>query len=157
MPNIQGGKKYKSGKGHQEVRAEVHEVDKGQMVGRIVRNSGQRRMVVYCDDNKQRICKIRGGLRKKTWFTVGDIVLISVRDIGISMTDSTKGGERGDILAKYDPTIFNKLKKEYDINPLLFTNIENSGATIAPVDDDDMFEFDNDSDEASTEINIDDI
>jgi translation initiation factor 1A len=141
MPNLQGGKKYKSGKGNNQPRVELHEVGPGQMVGRIIRNPGNRYMLVYCDDDKQRLCKIKGGLRKRVWFSVGDIVLLSVREIGVSMTETTKG-ERGDILAKYDQTIHSKLKKEYDVNPILFTAIETTGAAIAmPELDEDGFEF----------------
>ena len=142
MPNLQGGKRYKSGKGDNGPKVEMHEIDKDQMVGRVIRNLGQRRLLVYCDDNVQRICKIRGGLRKKTWFSVSDIVLISLRDIGVAQSESTKG-ERGDVLAKYEPAIYTKLRKEYDVNPLLFTNLENSGAPAAGFVDDgeDGFEF----------------
>lgn len=156
MVNLQGGKKYKSGKGNQVQKAEIHEVGQGQMVGRIIRNSGNRYMVVYCNDDKQRVCKIKGGLRKRVWFAVADIVLISIREIGVSMTETSKG-ERGDILAKYDPTIYTKLKKEYTVNPILFTAIENSGAIIAmPELDDDCFEFEHEGkSEDSEDIDID--
>jgi translation initiation factor 1A len=142
MPNLQGGKRYKSGKGDNGPKVEMHEIDKDQMVGRVIRNLGQRRLLVYCNDNVQRICKIRGGLRKRTWFSVSDIVLISLRDIGVAQSESTKG-ERGDVLAKYEAAIYTKLRKEYDINPLLFTNLENSGAPAAGFVDDaeDGFEF----------------
>jgi translation initiation factor 1A len=143
MPNLQGGKRYKSGKGNNEPRLELHEVDKDQMVGRVVRNLGQRRLLVYCNDNIQRICKIRGGLRKKTWFVVGDIVLISIRELGVAQSETTKG-ERGDVLAKYEVGVYGKLRKEYSINPLLFTPLENSGAPaggMAGPEDEDHLEF----------------
>jgi initiation factor 1A len=143
MPNLQGGKRYKSGKGNNEPRLELHEVDKDQMVGRVVRNLGQRRLLVYCNDNVQRICKIRGGLRKKTWFSVGDIVLLSIRELGVAQSETTKG-ERGDVLAKYEAAIYSKLRKEYDVNPLLFTPLENNGApaggALGP-EDEDQLEF----------------
>lgn len=161
MVNLQGGKKYKSGKGGNTPKVDVHEVGAGQMVGRVIRNPGNRYMQVYCNDDKQRLCKIKGGLRKRVWFIVGDIVLISIRDIGVSMTETSKG-ERGDILAKYDPTIYNKLKKEYDVNPILFTNIETTGSPIGmPELDDDNFEFEYETKDGKNsdaeEINIDDI
>lgn len=147
MPNLQGGKKYKSGKGNNESKAELHDIGPGQMAGRIIRNPGNRYMLVYCDDDKQRICKIKGGLRKRVWFSVGDVVLLSVRTIGVSMTETSKG-ERGDILAKYDPTILGKLKKEYDVNPILFTPIETTGAAISmPELDEEAFEFEGEGDD----------
>ncbi len=141
MPNLQGGKRYKSGKGDNGPKVELHEIDKDQMVGRVVRNLGQRRLMVYCNDNNTRICKIRGGLRKKTWFSVGDIVLLSIRELGVAQSESTKG-ERGDVLAKYEPAIYSKLRKEYDVNPLLFTPLENNGAPAGGfADDEEQFEF----------------
>ena len=147
MPNLQGGKKYKSGKGNQVQKAELHDVGPDQMVGRIIRNPGNRYMLVYCNDDKQRFCKIKGGLRKRVWFSVGDIVLLSIRSIGVSMTETSKG-ERGDILAKYDVSIHSKLKKEHNVNPILFTAIETTGAAIAmPELDEDGFEFEGEGDD----------
>jgi translation initiation factor 1A len=157
MVNTQGGKKYKSGKGHQEVKAELHEIGPDQMVGRVIRNLGQRRLLIYCNDDVQRVCKIRGGLRKKVWFAVADIVLISVREIG-NATSSANSAEKGDVLAKYEPAIYAKLRKEKGINAAIFTNIENSGAMIG-VDEGDNFEFDHSSsgeeDGAGADVDID--
>jgi translation initiation factor 1A len=127
MPNLQGGKKYKSGKGGQDVKAELHEIGDGQMVGRVIRNLGNRRMLIFCNDTRQRICKIRGSLRKKTaYINIGDIVLIGLREeLATGKSSSTDiSGERGDILAKYDPSIFGKLKKEEGVNPQLFLHLE---------------------------------
>lgn len=154
MPNVQGGKKYKSGKHGQEVKAELHEIGEGQMAGRVVRTLGNRRMLVYCNDGKQRICKIRGGLRKKTAFiTVGDIVLISLRELAEGSSTTDVSGERGDILAKYDHSIVHKLKKEEGINPRLFVTIETMESNAATsklleaAGDTDSDYFDLDSDE----------
>lgn len=155
MPNLQGGKRYKSGKGDNGPRVEMHEIDKDQMVGRVIRNLGQRRLLIYCDDNVQRICKIRGGLRKRTWFSVGDIVLISMRELGVAQAEATKG-ERGDVLAKYEPAIYSKLRKEYDVNPMLFTPLETNGAAQI-ADDGEEFEFERagDSSDDKEEVDVD--
>ena len=131
MPNLQGGKKYKSSKHSQETTALMHEIAEDQQIGRIMKVLGNRRMLVYCNDNTQRICKIRGALGKKSWINVGDIVLISVREelaagstgsIALSKVDIN--GERGDILAKYDSKVISQLKKIEGINTKLFLNIE---------------------------------
>ena len=153
MPNLQGGKRYKSGKGDNGPRVELHEIDKDQMVGRVIRNLGQRRLLVYCDDNVQRICKIRGGLRKKTWFSVGDIVLLSLRELGVAQSEATKG-ERGDVLAKYEPAIYTKLRKEYDVNPMLFTPLETNGAAQI-ADDGEEFEFERAGDSSDDKEDVD--
>jgi translation initiation factor 1A len=125
MPNIQGGKKYKSSKGAQDITPEIHEIGDDQMLGRVVRVLGNRRMLVFCNDGKQRICKVRGVLRKKRmWIGVGDVVLLSLRELAPGESTSDVSGERGDILAKYDPVHFGKLKKEPGVNPKLFIQLE---------------------------------
>ena len=78
------------------------------------------------------------------------------------MSETSKG-ERGDILAKYEPSIYNKLKKEYDVNPIIFTTIETTGVAVAmPEMDEDTFEFEHDGPKPSNngsdgELDIDNI
>lgn len=112
MPNLQGGKKYKSSK-HRDQKVEMHEVIEadGQMLARVLRALGNLRMLLYCNDGKERICKIRNAIKKSTRILVGDIVLISLRE-------GTE--EKGDILAKYDPSLMSKLKKLPGVNMNLF-------------------------------------
>ena len=125
MPNVQGGKKYKSSKGSQDVKPDYHEIGDDQMLARVVRVLGNRRMLLFCNDGKQRICKVRGVLRKKRmWVGIGDIVLISLRELAEGSSTSEVSGERGDILAKYDAMYFGKLKKEPNVNPKLFVQLE---------------------------------
>ena len=128
MPNLQGGKKYKSSKHSQESKAILHPVEDGQQIGRILKVLGNKRMIVYCNDNTQRICRIRGALGKRSWIEKGDIVLISVRDnlaSGINVVANADiSNERGDILEKYDSSVLGKLKKEDGMNPKLFLSLE---------------------------------
>ena len=172
MPNLQGGKKYKSSKHSQETKAILHPVEEGQQIGRILKVLGNKRMIVYCNDNNQRICKIRGALGKRSWIEKGDIVLISLRDnlaAGVNGTSIKEdvSSERGDILEKYDPSVLGKLKKEDGINTKLFLNLENmeDGKIRAGLDtindegQEDFFEHEEEA-EAETkeaEINIDSI
>jgi len=129
MPNLQGGKKYKSSKHSQESKAVLHPVEDGQQIGRILKVLGNKRMIVYCNDNKQRICRIRGALGKRSWIEKGDIVLISLRDdlaSGMNVVASADvSNERGDILEKYDYSVLGKLKKEDGMNPKIFLSLEN--------------------------------
>ncbi len=105
----------------------IYERQPDQMYGRVIRLLGGCNAVVYCNDNRERLCHIRGSMRKKTWISVGDIVLISTRDLarrGDSVT------ERGDICARYDPSVFEKLKdRDRDINERLFMLIEKTDST----------------------------
>jgi translation initiation factor 1A len=126
MPNTTGGKKYKSGKGGVGTRAEFHEINEedGQSVGRVIRVLGDRNMLLYCNDGKERIAHIRGGLRKKVAkIEVGDIVLWSIRE-----PDAPGKVGRGDILAKYEREVHNQLKKTAGVNPALFTQVETMDA-----------------------------
>ena len=128
MPNIRGGKGYKSGKGKSKLgesdEVEFIEVQSDQMVGRLVRLLGDLNAMIYCQDNKQRICKICRSVKKSVRFEVGDIVLVSLRDCEVPKSDLAKGirGERGDILDKFHPYQFSELKKVID--PRIFGNIE---------------------------------
>ena len=148
MPNFKGGKKYKSGKG-MESTADMHEInaEDGQMVGRVLKSLGDRNMLLYSNDGKERIAHIRGGLRKKVArIEVGDIVLFSVRSLeeGSSMKD------RGDILAKYEREVHGQLKKLPGINQALFVNIERGGSGAVQANED-GFEFDYGTEEEEKE------
>jgi len=128
MPNIRGGKGYKSGKGKSKLgdseEVEFIDVQPDQMVGRLVRLLGDLNAMIYCQDNKQRICKICRSVKKSVRFEVGDIVLVSLRDCEVPKSDLAKGvrGSRGDILDKFHPYQFSELKKIID--PRIFGNIE---------------------------------
>jgi initiation factor 1A len=125
MPNFTGGKKYKSSK-HGENTPDFHEIGDGQIVGRVIKNLGNRNMMIYCNDNKERMGHIRGGLRKKeARIEVGDIVLMSMRGDGMRvMGDDADANSRCDILAKYEREVHRILRKTAGINLKLFTELE---------------------------------
>jgi initiation factor 1A len=127
MPNKTGGKNYKKKKkvgAESEVAVNI-ERQEDQQIARVIKVLGNCNFQCFCNDNFIRICHIRGGLRG-VWMNVGDIVLISLR----GDTCDVKGKERGDILAKYDPRLLNKLKKEPDVNQKLFLQLENSDGDV---------------------------
>ena len=136
-PNAKGGKGYKKGKhgGNDEpVFIECDERD-NQMYGRVVENLGQRRFRVYCNDNMKRICKICGSMRKSEWVEKGLIVVISIRDLSESRFNTNSADIKiGDIIRIMESSLYGKLKKMENVNPLLFTDIENtSDAEISPM------------------------
>jgi initiation factor 1A len=128
-PNAKGGKGYKKGKhgGNDEpVFIECDERD-NQMYGRVVENLGQRRFRVYCNDNVKRICKICGSMRKSEWVEKGLIVVISIRDLSDSRFNTNSADIKiGDIIRIMESSLYGKLKKMENVNPLLFTDIENT-------------------------------
>ena len=134
MPNRKGGKNYKKMKHSQDVAPELHEIGPGQQIGRVLRLLGNRRLSIYCNDNVERICRIRGKLQKRVWINTGDIVLVGMRDYSNPDSDDSddgthkkfefKSSDRGDVLAKYDPGVYSKLRKIEGINYHLFNNLE---------------------------------
>lgn len=132
MPaNTKGGKGYRKGKNTtaENVKMLEWDADKGQMIGRTLKKLGDRRFNVFCNDNKNRICKLAGSIRKNQWVDEGALVLIGIRGLGTSTTE--RGAEIGDILALVDTGIYGALKKQEGMNKLLFTNLEaDDAATI---------------------------
>jgi initiation factor 1A len=163
MPiNKQGGSGCKKGKNAKEdddiLMVECNEKD-GQMFGRVVKVEGDRRFRIFCNDSKERICKLAGRIRRGDRVEKGGIVLISIR----ALSPVT---EVGDIIANVDPRLYGKLKKLSGINPLLFVNLENEEKSViqarvdrleeeGEVDDEDLFErevHDENSEEKLAEI-----
>ncbi|MCS7123703.1 MAG: translation initiation factor IF-1A [Candidatus Aenigmarchaeota archaeon] len=63
---------------------------------------GGDRFSVRCDDGKVRICRLIGKLRKRVWISRNDFVLVRKWKIG--------GDKKGDIIHRYTPTEYHKLK-----------------------------------------------
>ena len=51
------------------------------------------RILVRCQDGKERICRIRGKMKRRMWIRQGDIVLVSPWDF--------QSDKRGDIIWRY--------------------------------------------------------
>lgn len=51
------------------------------------------RMLVSCQDGHERLCRIRGKMKRRMWIRVGDIVLVSPWEV--------QPNERGDIIWRY--------------------------------------------------------
>jgi translation initiation factor 1A len=159
MPNFKGGKKYKSSK-HSEGNAEMHEICEGQTIGRVIRVLGNRNMLVFCNDNKERLAHIRGGLRKKeACIEVGDIVLVSLRGDGMRLCQESNGDtkDKSDLLAKYEREVHSQLKKVAGVNKKLFLQLEkmDERSRTAPMtaeEEDFGFVFEQDSEDEDEEI-----
>lgn len=145
MPNKKGGKNYKKSK-HTDDEPILYERQEGQMYGRILKLLGNCNVLVFCNDNKERICHIRGSMRKKVWLGPGDIVLLSLRDTE----------DRGDICARFDPRIIHRLQaRDRTINERLFASIEKCDTLTAKMThlglNDDGFEFETNTNEVVDE------
>ena len=116
------------------------------MYGRVLRSLGNRRFRVFCNDQRERICRLCGSMRKSDWVEEGRIVILSIRQLGTSTTTetATKQEEVGDILAIIDPRTYNKVRKEEGVNPVLFVGAQEfnaeGGKKKSGVDLDDLFD-----------------
>ncbi len=63
------------------------------VLGQAVKMLGGERILVKCQDGKERLCRIRGKLKKRVWIREGDIVLVSPWDF--------QSDTRGDIFWRY--------------------------------------------------------
>ncbi len=63
------------------------------VLGTAVKMLGYDRIMVKCQDGKERLCRIRGKLKRRVWIRVGDIVLVSPWDF--------QSDKRGDIFWRY--------------------------------------------------------
>lgn len=130
MPNRTGGKNYKKSKQTGSIVKPFIDRQPDQQYARILRNLGGRNMLVYCNDNKIRLCHICGAMKKFTWLNAGDLVLVSLRDFEKKPEVGSNEYEKGDIIAKYDSEHLGKLKKLPDINQKLFMTLETMDGKI---------------------------
>jgi len=63
------------------------------VLGIAVKLLGYDRIMVKCQDGRERLCRIRGKMKRRVWIREGDIVLVSPWDF---QTD-----KRGDIIWRY--------------------------------------------------------
>ncbi len=54
---------------------------------------GNDRVFVKCQDGRERVCRIRGKMKRRVWIRLNDIVLVSPWDF--------QSDERGDIIWRY--------------------------------------------------------
>ncbi len=66
---------------------------KNDVIGIAIKMLGGERIIVKCQDGKERICRIRGKMKRRVWIRDGDVVLVSPWEF---QTDT-----RGDIFFRY--------------------------------------------------------
>ena len=135
--NLRGGKAFKKGKkpaaGTTDKVEKFFGRDADQDYARVVTMLGNRRVRCFCNDGKERICKIRGSMckgPKKQKIEVGDIVLISYRvfeDAGSDSDEDISGNavaklnpDMADIMYKYCRAHWRDIRKESGVHQRLF-------------------------------------
>jgi translation initiation factor 1A len=63
------------------------------ILGVAVKLLGYDRVLVRCQDGRERLCRIRGKMKRRVWIREGDVVLVSPWDF---QTD-----KRGDLIWRY--------------------------------------------------------
>ncbi len=63
------------------------------VLGIAIRMLGFDRVLVKCQDGHERLCRIRGKMKRRVWIRQGDIVLVSPWDF--------QSDKRGDVIWRY--------------------------------------------------------
>ena len=63
------------------------------ILGVAIKLLGFDRVLVKCQDGKERLCRIRGKMKRRVWIREGDVVLVSPLDF--------QSDKRGDIFWRY--------------------------------------------------------
>ena len=79
----------------QIVRVKMPKQREGEMFAVVMAELGGARFSCYCEDGKERVCRIPGRLKRKVWVREGDYVIVKPWDI--------EGDKKGDILWRYRP------------------------------------------------------
>lgn len=141
--NGKGGKGHKKRKNKNvddQVRPLIFRED-SQAYGQIIKVLGNGRFQVECyqkeDKPINRICTIRGKMRRREWVASGDVVLVSLRDFQ---------DDKADIILKYYPDEVRKLKEYKEISSNVKTSsFTGSFAENETEDNSIVFEFGSDS------------
>jgi translation initiation factor 1A len=65
----------------------------GEVLGVVVKLLGFDRILVKCQDGHERLCRIRGKMKRRVWIREGDIVIVSPWDF--------QSDKRGDVVWRY--------------------------------------------------------
>lgn len=82
----------------------------GQAYAVVVTMLGNRRVMARCDDGVERLCKIRGSIKRSEWISANDVVLVALRDFE---------DEKGDVLMRYGHDEVRQLRKIGELAHLL--------------------------------------
>ena len=110
--------------GKRKVLSESHlsefvKPQEGELLGRVIKLAGGENIIVKCIDDRIRVCRISGKLRRKTRIRENDIVLVRPWDFK---------PDRADIIWRYIASNAEKLEQDGYLTNLGYTD---SGKVIA--------------------------
>ena len=85
----------------------------GQSYAIVTAMLGNGRLTARCEDTTERMCKIRGSMRRSEWISVGDIILVSLREFQDS---------KGDVLHRYPHEDVRRLRKMGELVAIKFAD-----------------------------------
>jgi translation initiation factor 1A len=126
-----GGKRkhQKKRKKTSRTTSELAYKDDGQEYGRILRLLGGPNLEILCEDGITRMGVIRGNMRNKVWVTIGDYLLVSLREFQ---------DEKCDVLLKYTQENVRALKTYGEIKEEFESVEEEEEKEIEPFDFNDI-------------------
>ncbi len=74
------------------------------VLGVAVKLLGFDRVLVKCQDGNERLCRIRGKMKRRVWIRVGDVVLVSPWDF--------QSDKRGDLIWRYTKAQADMLRRK---------------------------------------------
>ena len=74
----------------------------GQVYASVTKMLGNGRLMAVCGDGVERLCTIRGSMRKREWVQVGDTVLVALRDFQ---------DHKADVVHRYQDAEVHRLRK----------------------------------------------
>lgn len=80
----------------------------GQVLGIVQQMLGYDRLKVKCTDGHERLCRIRGKMKRRVWIKTGDVVLVEPWEF--------QSDQRGDILWRYTGSQADSLRRRGYIN-----------------------------------------
>jgi len=88
----------------EEELEDMMEPGPGDVYGVVVKLLGYDRALVRCQDGYERLCRIRGKLKRRIWIRPGDVVLVSPWEFQYE--------KRGDIIWRYTKNQAEWLRRE---------------------------------------------
>jgi len=137
-----GGKNRRRGKNENDgLKRELVFREDGQEYAQVTKMLGNGYLEAMCFDGVQRLCHIRGKLRKKVWINQSDIILVGLRDYQ---------DKRADVILKYSADEARNLKSYGEFPESVKIN---ETVTFGEEGYDDEIEFD-DVESSEEEANI---
>ena len=83
--------------------------EEGQSYARATKMLGNGRLLAVCEAGVERVCKIRGSMRRSEWISPGDIILISLREFQ---------SDKADVLCRYTLTEVARMRRAGELDAL---------------------------------------